>query len=59
MICVKGKFSSQQINFEGIASFYDCQQLAFVGGIVALGRIERLTVKKCRVLLFPFAMKLN
>ena len=57
MICAKGEFSSQQIDSEGIASFYDCQQFAFVGGIVSLGRIERLAIEKRRVFLFPFALK--
>ena len=52
-----GKFPAQQINCEGIAGVYDCQQFTFVGGIFAVRIIESLTVKKHRVLIFPFAFE--
>ena len=52
-----GKFPAQQINSEGIAGLYDCQQFTFVDGIIAVSIIESLTVKKDRVLIFPFGFE--
>ena len=57
MVSAEGKVPTQQINSEGVASIYDCQQFAFVGGVVALSSIECLTLKERRVLLFPFTLE--
>ena len=57
MDCAECKFPSHQINSEGLASYYDLQQFALIGGVVALNSVEYLTQNERMLLLFSFALE--
>ena len=57
MICALAEFLTQQINSKGVGSLEDCQEYAFVSGIVAVRSIDSRTLEESKVVLFSFALE--
>ena len=45
----EGEYPAQQINSDGVASFQDHQQFAFVVGLISLSSIECLALEERRL----------